>query len=412
MRNLRDYAVITASYWTFTLTDGALRMLILFHLHELGFSPLKVVSLFVFYEFFGVVTNLVGGWLGARFGLRNTLFTGLGLQIIACSLLALMSAQLSVPLVMLAQAISGIAKDLTKMSSKSYIKFVVPSSDGAGLMKWVAILTGSKNALKGVGFLLGGFLLGSVGFQAANLGMAGMLLLMLLLSWMLLPNAAGKSKSKLRLRQMIPSDARINWLSAARLFLFGSRDVWFVFALPIFLSTNLGWSFARSGAFLAAWVIGYGMVQALTPLLVGGRDDTGQPPSAKRLIPWTIALLLPLGGLAALLHQGAQPAASLIAGLALFGIIFAINSAMHSFLIVHYADDDQVSLNVGFYYMANSLGRLLGTVLSGAVFQWAGMGSSGLVACLLVSAGLVLASSLFCLPLKSAEARMSRAPEG
>jgi len=404
MRNLRDYATITASYWVFTLTDGALRTLVLFHLHQIGYSPLQVVSLFVFYELFGVITNFVGGWLGARFGLKSTLFTGLGLQVLSCSVLALMATSLTVPLVMAAQAVSGIAKDLTKMSSKSYIKLVIPESDSSGLMKWVAILTGSKNALKGVGFLLGGVLLETVGFRTANIGMAVALVAMLVTCFMLLPKAAGKAKAKVGLRQMISSDPRVNWLSASRLFLFGSRDVWFVFALPIFLSADLGWSSAQSSGFLAAWVIGYGFVQALAPSYVGRKVDGKRvAPTARRVIPWTALLVAPLGGIAALLHFGADPTTSLVAGLAVFGIVFATNSAIHSFLIVHYADGDKVSLNVGFYYMANAAGRLVGTILSGAVFQWAGMGSAGLVACLSVSIGFVLASTALCIPLRAAE---------
>ena len=408
MRNLRDYAVITASYWIFTLTDGALRTLVLFHLHKLGYAPIEVVSLFLFYEFFGVVTNFVGGWVGARFGLKSTLFSGLFLQVLACTSLAVMAHDLSVPLVMVAQAVSGVAKDLTKMSSKSYIKFVVPESDSSALMKWVAVLTGSKNAIKGLGFLLGGVLLETTGFRAANVSMAFALVAALLLTFAMLPRAPGKSSAKVRFRHLISADARINWLSAARLFLFGSRDVWFVFALPIFLSASLRWSYAQSSGLLAAWIIGYGFVQAMTPTFVGAK---GAAPDARNVMRWTTALLLPLGALAALLHFDVAPAISLVAGLGLFGIVFAANSAAHSYLIVHYADGDKVSLGVGFYYMANAAGRLVGTILSGAVFQWAGQGSAGLVACLGVSMGFVGISALLCRPLHRAETRSSgRAP--
>ena len=406
MRDVRDYATITASYWVFTLTDGALRMLVLFHLHELGYSPLQVVSLFVFYELFGVITNLVGGLIGARFGLKSTLFSGLSLQILSCTVLALMAGQLTVPLVMAAQALSGIAKDLTKMSSKSYIKLVVPESDRSGLMKWVAILTGSKNALKGIGFFLGGVLLQTVGFRVANLWMAAALFVVLAVSVFLLPKAAGKSAAKVGVRQLISRDARVNWLSAARLFLFGSRDVWFVFALPIFLSAELGWSFAQSGSFLAAWIVGYGLVQALAPTFVGGRGKRRSAPNARGVTVWTALLLVPLCGLVSLFHFGVAPAVSLTLGLTVFGVIFAANSAVHSFLILHYAHGDRVALNVGFYYMANAAGRLAGTVLSGFVFQQAGMGSSGLVACLYVSIGFVLLSTALCFPLRAAERRV------
>lgn len=405
MRNLREYAVITASYWVFTLTDGALRMLVLFYLHQLGYAPLAVVSLFLFYEFFGVVTNFVGGWLGARFGLKSTLSGGLTLQVIACSSLAVMAESLTVPLVMIAQAMSGIAKDLTKMSSKSYIKLVVPESDSSGLMKWVSILTGSKNALKGIGFLLGGVLLESVGFRAANIAMAVTLAGALVTSFAMLAPAAGRSSQRITLRHLLAKDARVNWLSAARLFLFGSRDVWFVFALPIFLSVDLGWSFSESSGFLAAWIVGYGIVQAFAPAYVGGKGGQRSAPTARRVMAWTALLVVPLAAIAAVLDLGVDPATSLVVGLAVFGIVFATNSAMHSYLIVHYAEGDKVSLDVGFYYMANAAGRLAGTVLSGAVFQWAGMGSRGLVACLVASIGFVIGSLILCVPLHLAELR-------
>ena len=407
MRNLRDYAVITASYWTFTLTDGALRTLVLFYLHQLGYTPLEVVSLFLFYELFGVVTNFVGGWVGARFGLKATLFAGLLLQATACAGLAAMADRLSVPVVMVAQAMSGVAKDLTKMSAKSYIKLVVPGSAETRLLKWVAILTGSKNALKGVGFLLGGLLLEVAGFRVANLGMAAALLAAMIASFALLPPAAGRSRAKVSLAHLVSHDARVRWLSAARLFLFGSRDAWFVFALPIFLSTDLGWSFSESSGFLALWTIGYGLVQALAPNWVGGNGRQRSAPSARRVLVWTALLLAPLGGIAAALHFGIAPATSLLVGLLLFGIVFATDSAMHSFLIVHYAEGDKVALNVGFYYMANAAGRLVGTVCSGAIFAWANGGRQGLEACLLASIAFVLASLLACLPLQAAEAHTS-----
>ena len=109
---VRQYLVITGNYWAFTLTDGALRMLVVLHFHSLGYSPLQIALLFLFYEFFGVVTNLVGGWVGARIGLNRTMNIGLGLQVLALCMLLVPSAMLTVTWVMGAQAISGIAKDL------------------------------------------------------------------------------------------------------------------------------------------------------------------------------------------------------------------------------------------------------------------------------------------------------------
>ncbi len=410
MRSLRDYCVVTGAYWGFTVTDGALRMLVLLYLHSLGtYSPVEIASLFLFYELFGVVTNLVGGWLGARIGLTKTLFAGLALQIVAVGALTVPPEFLSVPFVMGAQGLSGVAKDLTKMSSKSYIKLVVPKGDASRLMKWVSVLTGSKNTLKGVGFFAGAALLSLVGFRAACGGMAVALVIPLVVSLVMLPPAAGQAKRKAPFKSVFSKDPRINWLSATRCFLFGSRDVWFVLALPIFLGDVLGWSFSQVGAFLALWVIGYGFVQAAAPRYVGARPSaSGAPreaPTAARLSHWTAALVLPLGGILAGLALGAPPTITLIAGLAIFGFVFATNSAIHSYLVVHYAEEDGVSLAVGFYYMCNALGRLLGTILSGVVFQAAGMGQSGLMACIATSLALVVLSRVLCGPLRSAEAR-------
>ncbi len=406
MRNLREYAVITATYWVFTITDGALRMLVLLHLHELGYSPLEIASLFLLYELFGVITNLVGGWIGARYGLRSTLFSGLALQIVAFAALAANSANLTLLVVMAAQAMSGTAKDLTKMSAKSYVKLVVPEGDQHGLMRWVAILTGSKNALKGAGFFVGGVLLTALGFRGSTLAMAIALGASLVASFLLLPPAAGRASKKVRIADLISRDPRVNWLSASRLFLFGARDIWFVLAVPIFLSSTLGWAHAEVGAFLALWIIGYGFVQALAPIYVGGvgRGVGRAPPNARSLARWTLSLVLPLGGILAALTLGASPAVTLVIGLVVFAVVFATDSAIHSYLIVSYADAESVSLSVGFYYMANAAGRFVGTVLSGALFQAAGQGLDGLRTCLAASLLFALASAALCLPLRAAEA--------
>ena len=414
MRDLRDYTVITGTYWAFTLTDGALRMLVLLFLYQQGHSPLAIASLFLFYEFFGVVTNLLAGWVGARFGLKSTLFAGLALQIVACSMLAGRAATLTISYVMVAQAMSGIAKDLTKMSSKSYLKLVVPAGDSSGLMKWVALLTGSKNTLKGMGFFLGGLLLTGLGFQGACLAMASFLLVALVVASTALPSAPGKASVKVSFRHLFSTDSRINWLSAARLFLFGSRDVWFVLALPIFLSSDLGWGHSQVGGFLALWIIGYGFVQAVAPSYVGGwsRSLAKSPPNARRLGTWTTALLLPLAGIATALWLGVSSVSTLTLGLGVFAVVFATSSAIHSYLILAYAEGDKVALRVGFYYMANAAGRLTGTVLSGAVFQAAGLGQSGLVACIAVSTVFVVVSAVLCVPLRLAERGSPEAPAG
>ncbi|MEZ4601073.1 MAG: organoarsenical effux MFS transporter ArsJ [Syntrophotaleaceae bacterium] len=388
MTDLRNYTLVTGAYWGFTLTDGALRMLVLLHFHQLGYTPVQIAFLFLFYEFFGVVTNLVGGWIGSHMGLKITLFAGLALQVAALSALALLdpswSVALSVAYVMGAQALSGIAKDLTKMSSKSAIKVLIPEDAQGALFKWVAILTGSKNALKGVGFFLGGLLLAWLGFRPALLAMAGGLALVLLASVMSLPKEMGKAKTKVKFSRIFSKSHEINLLSAARLFLFGSRDIWFVVGLPVFLSTSLGWSHPQVGGFLALWVIGYGGVQAMAPNLLkrglAGGTPQGGTASAGAFALAAITVLIALG-----VQSGLSPWLTVVAGLALFGIVFAVNSAVHSYLILAYTESDQIALNVGFYYMANAMGRLVGTLLSGVVFQLA-----GLTGCLWVSAGFVL----------------------
>ena len=385
--DVRQYLVITGNYWAFTLTDGALRMLVVLHFHELGYSPLQVALLFLFYEIFGVITNLVGGWLGARIGLNRTMNIGLGLQVAALSMLLVPAAWLTVPWVMSAQALSGIAKDLNKMSAKSSIKLLVPGDRQGALYRWVAALTGSKNALKGVGFFLGGTLLTAIGFRWSVAAMAIGLALVWLLSLVLLKRDLGKARSKPKFRDLLSKSRAINLLSAARLFLFGARDVWFVVALPVFLAQSLGWDFWQVGGFLAAWVIGYGLVQSIAPYFTGRRS--GRVPDGRTAFLWAVGLAVIPAGMAIALAQGQSPQYVLIAGLTIFGVLFAVNSSLHSYLIVSYAAEDGVSLDVGFYYMANALGRLLGTILSGWIFQVAGLG-----ACLTISAAMVAAAAI------------------
>jgi len=393
---VRQYLLITGNYWAFTLTDGALRMLVVLYFHQLGYSPLEVALLFLFYEAFGVVTNLIGGWLGARLGLNRTMNVGLGLQIVALAMLMVPSAALTVPWVMAAQALSGIAKDLNKMSAKSAVKVLVPKdspSAGSALYRWVAILTGSKNALKGAGFFLGGLLLSLIGFRGAVIAMAVMLVAVLGLSLARLKADLGRQKRKPKFSEVLSKSRAINVLSAARLCLFASRDVWFVVALPVFLYDQHGWSHWTVGGLLAVWVIGYGGVQTQAPRL------TGLVKGGARGI--TVFWALMLAGLPALLAL--LPLAEvgwLVVGLLAFGVLFAINSSWHSYLIVHYARADGVSMDVGFYYMANAMGRLAGTLLSGWVYQ-----VHGLAACLWISAALVAASALMALALPQ-EARL------
>ncbi|WP_438957454.1 organoarsenical effux MFS transporter ArsJ [Porticoccus sp.] len=395
---IRQYLVVTGNYWAFTLTDGALRMLVVLHFHGLGYSPLEIALLFLFYEIFGVITNLVGGWLGAHLGLNRTMNFGLALQVVALAMLLVPAAMLTVPWVMAAQAMSGIAKDLNKMSAKSSIKLLVPADAQGLLYKWVAILTGSKNALKGAGFFLGGVLLMWLGFTGAVGTMAAVLALVWLASMVFLKKDLGKASSKPRFRDIFSKSRAINILSTARMLLFGARDVWFVVALPVFLSQTLGWSHMQTGGFLALWVIGYGAVQAIAPRITG--RDRESVPDGRSATLWAAGLaVLPVLIALGLRVTEMHPALILIGGLLLFGVLFAVNSSLHSYLIVSYAGSDGVSLDVGFYYMANAMGRLIGTVLSGWVFQLAGQGATGLAACLWISGGMLVATVIISLGL-------------
>ena len=380
---IRNYAIVTLAYWADTLADGAIRMLVLFYFYQLGYSAFQVASLFLFYELFGVITNLCGGYLASRFGLKSTLFMGLGTQLAALSMLALMPpGLLTVGYVMVSQALSGIAKDLTKMSSKSAVKLVAGDGEGR-LYRWVALLTGSKNALKGVGFFVGSLLLSWLGFQASVWIIAAVVGLALIVAASMLRGGLGEANKKTKFHHLISRNRSVNLLSVARMFLFGARDVWFVVALPVFLSSVLGWPYWQAGGFMALWVIGYGAVQAAAPIILRGKSD----PTGATATQLAIFLTLIPAAIAAALYANVNPAMAVIAGLVLFGIVFALNSAVHSFLILAYTDRDKVALNVGIYYMANAGGRLAGTILSGWLYQLGITRSDtgGLIACLAAS---------------------------
>jgi hypothetical protein len=374
---LRNYALVTAGYWTFTLTDGALRMLVLLHFNELGYSAVSIAFLFLAYEFMGILTNLLGGWVGARRGLNRTLVAGLGLQIFALLALSLEQAGwkkwVAVAFVMGMQALSGIAKDLTKMSSKSAVKTVAGNGDGA-LFRLVAILTGSKNALKGVGFFLGAALLSGVGYAHALWIMAAGLGVAVVGLQVFLNEDIGKAKKKPPLRSVLSKSPAINRLSAARFFLFGSRDIWFVVALPVFLADRLGWAHRGVGGFLAIWVIGYGIVQSFAPkLLSSSGNQIDEVAAAHR---WAFIL----AAVSALIALGVAfdiaTTVVIVGGLIVFGVVFAMNSSLHSFLVLAYSDDDKVALDVGFYYSANAAGRFVGTLLSGLLYLWGGLSAA------------------------------------
>lgn len=383
MQSVGSYALVTLAYWGFTLTDGALRMLVLLHFYKLGFTAIEIALLFLLYEFMGIVTNLLGGWIAAHLGLRVTLFGGITLQVLALLMLAALDpawpVMLSVAYVMASQALSGIAKDLTKMSSKSAVRLLVPKDADSTLFRWVAILTGSKNTLKGAGFFMGGLLLATVGFQLSLVAMAVVLALLLVLIILILPHGVGEIRNKTKFSQVLSKSPEINALSAARLFLFGARDLWFVVGLPLFLASVLGWGHVQVSGYMAFWVIAYGIVQAVVPAFTRKQAPTGR--SARRAV--LVLGLVTLGILAALI-SGQPPGPTVIIGLAIFGIAFAVNSALHSYLILAWSEARDASLNVGFYYMANAAGRLVGTLCSGLAWQ-----VGGLEACLWASAAFI-----------------------
>ena len=375
----RNYAIVTAAYWGFTLTDGALRMLVLMHFYRLGYSPFTLALLFLLYEAAGVAANLVGGWLATRYGIARMLAVGLTTQICGFLLLSLLNpawtAAMSVAWVVVAQGICGVAKDLTKTASKSAIKITADQAKDQGsgqLFKWVAWFTGSKNAMKGVGFFLGGLLLDSLGFSGALWAMAALLALVLVGVLTYVPRLMGKNKASKSAKELFAKSQAINLLAAARVVLFGARDVWFVVGVPVFLYAS-GWTFTMVGGFLAPWTIGYGLVQALAPQIVKRSDDglSHEVPAART---WSAILaMVPILLAIAVYLQVPNLEWVVVGGLGLFGIAFAVNSSVHSYLILAYAGSEKAAEDVGFYYAANALGRFIGTLLSGLLYLWGGL---------------------------------------
>ena len=409
---LAAYIAVTAAYWAFMLTDGALRMLVLLHFHTLGFSPVQLAYLFVLYEIAGVVTNLSAGWIAARFGLTSTLYAGLGLQVLALVALAQLdptwAVGLSVVYVMLVQGASGVAKDLAKMSSKSAVKLLAPK-EGGGLFRWVALLTGSKNAVKGMGFLLGAGALALFGFTASVLGMAVILSVILAVIIWRMPSGLPAGRKDAKFREVFSKNRNINWLSAARVFLFGARDVWFVVGIPIYFYAVLSdgsdagnrAAFFMIGTFMAVWIILYGIVQASAPRLLRAKTRADHEIVALAR-HWVASLFFVPALLAVMLAVAGEPVAwmtvTLVIGLLVFGALFAVNSSLHSYLILAFTSEERVTMDVGFYYMANAGGRLLGTVLSGLSYQ-----IGGVALCLAVAAMMIALSWLAVLRLQSAQ---------
>jgi hypothetical protein len=316
------------------------------------------------------------------------LAVGQGLQVLGLFMLSALdpgwTLAWSVAWVTAAQGIAGLAKDFTKTASKSAIK--ATSAEGAGqLFKWVAWFTGSKNAMKGVGFFFGGLLLEVVGFKGALWLMAGIIGGIFLFGMALLPRQLGKAKASRTMREFLSKSRGVNLLAMVRIFMFGAREVWFMVGVPVFLYAA-GWKFLEVGGFLAAWTIAYGLIQAVAPSLVARSNDglSKEIPHARLWagllfsVPVVLALLMCEPGLW-------RPDIVLVIGLSIFGLPFAVNSSLHSYLILAYAGSKKAAEDVGFYYAANAAGRLIGILLSGALYQ-----AGGIVACLAGSAVMLL----------------------
>jgi len=416
---LAAYIAVTAAYWAFMLTDGALRMLVLLHFHTLGFTAIQLAYLFLLYEFMGIVTNLSAGWIAARFGLTSTLYAGLVMQILALAALTQLDPSwqiaVSVAFVMVVQGVSGVAKDLAKMSSKSAVKILAPAEEKGALFRWVALLTGSKNAVKGVGFLLGAALLALVGFIGAVAAMAVALTAILVAVAAFMPSGLPAGRKDAKFREVFSKDPNVNWLSAARVFLFGARDTWFVVGIPVYFYGVLSdgtvagnhAAFFQIGTFMAVWVIGYGFVQAAAPRLLKARDRSLAEivGMARR---WVGVLTLIPAALAAAALAGDAPdpapwlTTTLVVGLLIFGVVFALNSSLHSYLILAFTKSARVTMDVGFYYMSNAAGRLLGTLLSGVSYQF-----GGLTLCLGTAAAMCALSFFFAGHLKRTASAVS-----
>ena len=404
------YTAVTAAYWAFMLSDGALRMLVLLHFHTLGFSPVHLAYLFVLYEIAGIITSLSAGWIAARFGLSSTLYAGLALQIIALVALLQLSPDwtiwATVAYVMFAQGLSGVAKDLSKISAKSAVKPLAPTTMG-GLFRWVAILTGSKNAVKGLGFFLGAATLGTFGFHAVIQGMALFLGVILLVLILRMPAGLPTGRKDAKFKEVLSKNANVNWLSLARVFLFGARDVWFVVGIPIYFYAVLSDgstegnrnAFFLIGGFMAIWIILYGLVQGNTHriLMATTRGSSVLIQDAARwawmllIVPLCLSIFLYMRPDAATIN-----ATVVVISLLVFGAIFAVNSSLHSYLILEFSTGSRVTMDVGFYYMANASGRLMGTLLSGISYQMGGVS-----ACLSIAAFMLALSAFAAERLKS-----------
>ncbi|KAK9829657.1 hypothetical protein WJX72_007147 [[Myrmecia] bisecta] len=407
---LGPFAIISLAYILFTTTDGAVRMIVLLHAYQQGFTALALAGIFSGYELAGVVVNLLAGVAGARWGIKATLLGGLSFQMVALGMLlgwqtSWGQAQ-AIVYISVSQVLNGVAKDLTKLGGKTVTKLVTPDEKQQALFKLVAWITGFKNSFKGLGYLLGAVLL-TVNYYLSIGIMMGLICAALPfavsgLSWQL-----GRSERKnVTLRAVFRMNYNVNMLSAARFFLFASRDLWFEVTLPYFLrspASGIGWGRVLVGLYLAIWIILYGQVQSWSPKFL--LKPLGQsPPNKWAAVLWAAVLVACPAAMTGVLFgsnvfgygvaKGTAVAVMTVI-LYLFCLVFAVNSAVHSYLIVRYAEGNKVAMNVGFYYMANAGGRLVGTLLSGILYTYVGDSIvQGFGACFAVSVAFVVISAV------------------
>lgn len=427
---LKPFIVISTAYLLFTTTDGAVRMIVLLHAYQLGFTAMETAAMFSLYELAGVATNLAAGFAGSRWGLRATLLTGLLTQLVGiCALFGVQSAWArpgerwkGLVYITLAQMLCGVAKDLTKLGGKTVTKLVTPEEKQSSLFRLVSLITGWKNSMKGLGYFLGAAcLLQSYQFAlAVQLGLIGLALPPAFL-W-LTPELGRARKKDVSLRELLRPAPNVARLSLARAFLFGSRDLWFEVPLPFFLrdaAQGLGWERPATGAALACFIIVYGQVQSFTPGAV--LSPLRQEPANKQVqVLWNALLTLCPAGLAAAFlgsdsafrgPQRENRTATLLCGLAAFCLVFAVNSSIHSYLVVRYAGSDKVASEVGFYYMSNAVGRFVGTLASGAIYEYASPSKVlALGYCFLASTAFSAASTLLTLRIDDQQAGLRCGP--
>jgi len=393
------------SFNLFTITDGAIRSIILLYANKLGFNAILIAVMFSMYELAGVFTNLFGGVIATRYGLKFTLLCSLVCQVVGLGLLLTIEPIFgdletmtnkggATAFITFCQALSGIAKDLMKLSCKSMPKLVSKPGDDDKLFVLVAWVTGLKNSFKGFGSIVGAILINFTSLVTSVCVLLGIIGLIVPAPILYMDKFLGMNKKNAVFNLKVLQKGRdVNVLSLARFFLFGARDIWYEIAAPLFLSQALLWSDWTVGLFLGGYTIVYGFFQTSVSKLFkkSSKENlsslakvfNGLPPvsqvknwaygTAAQLVVWS-CILYPL--YRHLINTGNSDGALwginivFVFGVLCFAILFAVNSAVHSYFIVRYAGKDKLAMDMGFYYMANAGGRLVGTLLSGVIYYY------------------------------------------